>query len=349
MTRFFLTLCLLLCALPCAASPARYRITPLPGFHIWGGNAYLNNAGMAACGDKVWQNGKTWTIRNPLHDKHYRTVEIGGINDAGTVTGTFSGVQDGAWLVSFGRVFRWHSGRTTLLPPKGDAYLKAESINSKGDILVHYYLQFPQPSQEVMRGFLFHKGHYQSLRAGNALKMNEQGQFVTEVEDRDDEGYPGYAHYFLWSRRKLFPITPTPALVPGGGGRLSINGLNDSGAVIGRAAVSSVGITGFVWQAGKFTNLQAPTGYSSDAFGINNGGQVVGSFSTGANDKRGYDITRAFLWQNGRMTDLNTLLPARSGWVFTEADAINDRGQIVCAGNKGACLLTPITIKHRRL
>jgi hypothetical protein len=45
------------------------------------------------------------------------------------------------------------------------------------------------------------------------------------------------------------------------------------------------------------------------------------------------------------MTDLNTLLPASSGWLIFAAFAINDAGQIVgngvLNGQERACLLTP--------
>jgi probable HAF family extracellular repeat protein len=59
------------------------------------------------------------------------------------------------------------------------------------------------------------------------------------------------------------------------------------------------------------------------ATGINNPGQVVG-FSQDMNGNN----TVAFLWQDGVMTDLNTLLPPDSPWFFIEALGINDRGQI---------------------
>jgi len=47
-----------------------------------------------------------------------------------------------------------------------------------------------------------------------------------------------------------------------------------------------------------------------------------------------YDPTQyhAFLWENGAMTDLNTLLPAGTGWILTAATAINDNGDIVGIG-----------------
>jgi len=56
-------------------------------------------------------------------------------------------------------------------------------------------------------------------------------------------------------------------------------------------------------------------------------------------------VKRATLWQNGRPTDLNTLLPPHSGWVLTEARAVNDHGQIagqgLLDGKPCAFLLTP--------
>jgi probable HAF family extracellular repeat protein len=46
------------------------------------------------------------------------------------------------------------------------------------------------------------------------------------------------------------------------------------------------------------------------------------------------------------MTDLNSLLPANSGWELTTANAINEQGQIVGSGKKDgqtkAFLLTPV-------
>jgi probable HAF family extracellular repeat protein len=41
----------------------------------------------------------------------------------------------------------------------------------------------------------------------------------------------------------------------------------------------------------------------------------------------------AFLWQDGVMTDLNSLLPADSGWNLTYAGFINDAGQVVGYGS----------------
>ena len=53
----------------------------------------------------------------------------------------------------------------------------------------------------------------------------------------------------------------------------------------------------------------------------------------------------AFLYNNGTMTDLNSLIP--SGWILEVANAINDNGQIVgqginSQGQSDAFLLTPV-------
>jgi probable HAF family extracellular repeat protein len=81
-------------------------------------------------------------------------------------------------------------------------------------------------------------------------------------------------------------------------------------------------------------------GSGSVAYGINNNGQVVGQSDMSIGSPH------AFLYSGGQMMDLNTLLPANSGWVLLDARAINDAGQIVGGGSfqdgrPRAFLLTP--------
>lgn len=60
----------------------------------------------------------------------------------------------------------------------------------------------------------------------------------------------------------------------------------------------------------------------------------------------GNTVNHAFLFSNGAMTDLNSLIDPASGWGLTSAFDINDAGQIVgsgtMAGQDYAFLLTPI-------
>lgn len=62
---------------------------------------------------------------------------------------------------------------------------------------------------------------------------------------------------------------------------------------------------------------------------INNFGKVVG---TGDINYPDITVSHAFLWENGELKDLNTLLPSGSGWTLEKANAINDFGWIVGQG-----------------
>jgi probable HAF family extracellular repeat protein len=80
----------------------------------------------------------------------------------------------------------------------------------------------------------------------------------------------------------------------------------------------------------------------SEALGINDQGQVVG-VSYGA----GFTNPRAFIWQNGVMADLNTLIPSGSSLSLQAAQEINDLGEIAgqasesSTGKSPAFLLVP--------
>jgi probable HAF family extracellular repeat protein len=84
----------------------------------------------------------------------------------------------------------------------------------------------------------------------------------------------------------------------------------------------------YKWQSGVMTDLGTLGGTVSNAKGVNNRGQIVGYATTADGASRGV------LWENGAIYDLNTLLPANSGWQIagTNTNAINDSGQIVGQG-----------------
>jgi probable HAF family extracellular repeat protein len=95
-------------------------------------------------------------------------------------------------------------------------------------------------------------------------------------------------------------------------------------------------------------DLGVPAGLgddNSEAFAVNDKGQIVGDSGIGFIES--YNSDHALLWQDGKWFDLNTLIPASSGYQLIIASDINARGQIVVwavdqsSGSVHAALLTP--------
>lgn len=118
-------------------------------------------------------------------------------------------------------------------------------------------------------------------------------------------------------------------------------GLNDAGVLVGgivrdSSAPGGALSAGGVWN-GHMTVLHGPRGNEwTVAYSINNLGQVVGACST-----------RAALWENGRVYDLNALIPPNSGWLLAKGVHINDQGLIVGEGQyhgkTASFLLVPLS------
>jgi probable HAF family extracellular repeat protein len=116
--------------------------------------------------------------------------------------------------------------------------------------------------------------------------------------------------------------------------------INDRGQVVGTSQFTDGTIHSFLWS--KETHMHS-IGTLPGAFAtiagccrtINNRGEIVG-FSIDANG------STAFLWKDGQIRDLNTLLPANSPLHLLSASSINDAGEIVGQG----CVMPACTEFH---
>jgi probable HAF family extracellular repeat protein len=161
-----------------------------------------------------------------------------------------------------------------------------------------------------------------------ATAINESGQVVGISGDCGDAvGAFSARHALLWQNGHPVRL---PTL--GGQGWNTPMAINDSGTAAGFSdtpgdvvgGVLTANFQAALWPAGGgIVNLHTLPGDAlAEATGINARGQVIGtSFAASG-------ASRAFLWQEGRIYDLNTLVPADSTLYMVGTGDINDQGDI---------------------
>ena len=118
-----------------------------------------------------------------------------------------------------------------------------------------------------------------------------------------------------------------------------IAGFSDTaGDVVGGVLTPNSQAT--IWTAAGIVNLHTlPGDATAQATGINNFDQVVGTSYDAAGN------SRVFLWQNGKIYDLNKLVQSDAPLYLLATGDINDRGEITglgCVVADGGCGATPV-------
>ena len=185
----------------------------------------------------------------------------------------------------------------------------------------------------VMKDLGLLGGTYRSYYSNSqANGINNSGQVVGWSADDI-----GHQHAFLYKDGVMKDLGTL------GGSNSWAYGINTSGQVVGYSDTSSGEYHAFLYDGSATLKLQdlGTLGGNSTAWDINDSSQVVGYSYTSAGAKH------AFLKESGQpMIDLNSLIPADSGWTIRDARAINNDGQIAATGDKEgvgqhALLLTP--------
>lgn len=243
------------------------------------------------------------------------------------------GVHPDGWAVGTSRVnfslrpVSFQSGAAVDLAPPTAAMGAAHAVNASGAIA----------------GWVMDGGVLAVVWTGGS-RLEVPGTFYAQAFALNDVGVVtgtyvagGAFRAFTWS------AGTTPVLLASLGGIVSEgNGINDQGDVVGDSyRLNAFNEIAAFWPAGgDVVDLGTFGGPASSARDINNHRQIVG-YALNASG-----AARAFLSDAGApMVDLNTLLPADSGWVLLSANAINDAGQIAGEGRFNgeprAFLLTP--------
>ena len=316
---------------------------------------WINNLGeVVGCSDTKTVEGYPCTGLVPGQHA-FSWTRSGGMKDLGTLSGATvsaaTGLNDSGIVVGYSNVkgqpatnfvaVQWSStgAISNLGMLAGGPSSAAFVINSAGEVAGDSFL-----SNGLVNATSWSSKKIKNLGAlpkaifTAGLAINDNGYIVGESVF--GYGPPFTSHGFRWNGSTMKDLGTLP-----GGVTSMANAIDSSGVIVGQSDGTS---TGGNWHAvlwnswGKIRDLGAlPGGTYSVAFGVNDSEVVVGYGNLFDN------APHAFVWTaTGGMQDLNTLIPANSGWVLINANAINNLGQITGYGTKNgynrAFLLTPV-------
>jgi len=258
------------------------------------------------------------------------TTLANAVNEANQVTGN---TLSGAFL--FDGSFRDWDGYGSY------------GINRAGQISGNKQLNNPyRPAPLPLDPAIYTPNKWDNLGIATVYSRGTRQGVYADLYVLDDINDAGFA---VGSRRRYgltgsSSILTTPAFdavtylpIPYGGYATAINSQNKIVGATGTSSTAGQYSHAYLYDynTGILTDLETLNGgLTSSAADINESNQVVGTSWLVTQLTSLYDPTQyhAFLWQNGAMTDLNTLIAPDSGWILTAATAINDNGDIVGSG-----------------
>lgn len=266
-------------------------------------------------------------------------AEAWGINNLGQVVGRvfICDFVNGNCVNARTRAFVYNRGTHSVLGTLGGRDSRAHGINDSGQVTGYSDIAAPSPQVgEEPHAFIFQNGVFQDIGAGSntistiATSINASGQVAghagSNTSDRGAFVFSNGSFTFFETSGAAHDINASGQVVGHFGG-------NDDGS--GRAFLFTGGVR-------QDLGTLSPLHTFSKAQAINGAGTVVG-FSSPSFFFSGGE--RAFIFKDGTMQDLNSLVAADPARVLTSAADINDAGQIVVNGflngQNRAFLLTP--------
>ncbi|MBN2293449.1 MAG: hypothetical protein JXM70_13550 [Pirellulales bacterium] len=328
-------------------STAVYKFTDLgalPGgveSNATGINSRGQVVGRSATGGPIGKHGS----RAFLYDNGKMTDlgTLGGeksnaiaINDSGQIVGKSDTTEGDS------HAFLYSDGKMTDLGTLGGHSI-AVDINASGVVVGE-----SATTKGMSRAFVYEDGKMTALEIPDssyyfARAINAGGQIVGRADILYPSSFDSQPTAFIYSDGKITDLGTIP-----NGISATPYDINDARQVVGAATYGDDRYRhAFLYSNGKMIDLGtldvgAMGGSHSEAYGINNRGDVVGE-SNG----------RAFIYRDGKMNDLNNMIEPDSNFILMAAVDINDRGQIVgrgCIANGDihAFLLTPVSVKPKK-
>lgn len=267
----------------------------------------------------LWDNGNI----KPIINFGAADVTAWDINDLGQVVGTL--VKTNPDKSSQKIPFLWEQGKyqdlSALFP--ANSVPTPAAINNHGQIVGSFNIS----SNGRTHAFLIDNGVMTDLGSfggdySSAIDINDNGQIVGTY------GWisKGRAHGFTWQNGTMSDLEDVNST-----DNVQVAEINSTGEIAGSRQIGGGGDwQAFRWDNGVFTNLgdlnnSTANPHYSLAKGINDNGEIVGeSYYV---DQNGVAYLRAFLWKNGNMTNLGSLVQGFSS--YSSATNINNNEQIV--------------------
>ena len=275
---------------------------------------------------------------------------VGGgwsINESGQVVGSNIGEAGG---------FLWETGLMTFLPESSSA----TAINDVGQILGTTYRS---PNTRAMvwnevNGLW--EGQLLPTLAGNTFPndLNNSGLIVGSSFDGTQSS--GTVHAVVWQDGQMIDLLDDLTVICEGIRGSWAYGANEAGQVVGDFRTPDLSLGTFLWQSGEAVELGLRSAqdinestvvvgasHSGVAAAWQDGeitelGTILSRCAAGAINDVGQVVgyswneqwvdDRAFIWEDGVLTDLNDLIPQDSGWHLSRALDVNNRGHIVGFG-----------------
>jgi probable HAF family extracellular repeat protein len=216
------------------------------------------------------------------------------------------------------RPFLYSSGRILDLTARYDV-LNANAINDRGEIAGR---------TREYRAVVLRNGTVDAFGPDNstAIAINGRGDVLVEY-------FPSGVGF----RTAIYSQGTLTDLPLFGGTQVVGNTINDAGWVTGYGTTAANQNHAYLYDGDTITDL-TPAATNSIGYDINNLGQVVGAVDN-----------RAFLYSDGELIDLNTLIDPQADRLLTSAIEINNRSQILARSCDragvfcyDAVLLTPV-------
>lgn len=315
----------------------------------------------------LWHNGlqiSLGTLGGPSSDVGWPVKNNFGLISGVTENGVHDPLNENFSCPAFGLVsgnscvaFAWQGGRMTQLPGLGGNNSIGAGDNNLGQIVGWaeksvYDSTCAPPSPGATQFLQFEAtlwqrdwtGHWHVRELppfpgdpdGAATAINDLGQAVG-ISGQCDVAIGAYTaiHALLWENGKPIDLGNL-----GGHGWNTPGAINNRGVIAGFANGTNDVIGGqlqfrflaFIWtkEHGMQSLGTLPGDAMSEATDINDENQIVGvSFSDFF-----FDNPRAFVYENGTMTALNSLIgSATANWDISSTGGINDRGEIAAQAN----------------